>query len=248
MNILIVESENDQYFIEALAKKVSLENKVCKIDTFKHSSFDEQGKKLTTQIISALSDIDRKLSKIGIILDLDKSNQIERINLINKCLKQALNDCGYNEPSIFLSKINELISIPIDELLSIKVACFFTNIDGEGELETVLKAIKTKDSKFADCLYEGWLECLNKKGIKIVNQGESGDFNDKELLKLWVDFYKRFDTLKRKDRDEKNTDWRGIMTGITKKEDKLDCVRGEDIFDLQSEKLRELKSFLQLFD
>jgi hypothetical protein len=29
------DSENDQYFIEALAKKVSYENKVCRIDEYK---------------------------------------------------------------------------------------------------------------------------------------------------------------------------------------------------------------------
>ncbi|MDM8567222.1 hypothetical protein QUF74_16430 [Candidatus Halobeggiatoa sp. HSG11] len=54
MNILIVESKNDQYFIEALAKDVSSENKVCRIDEYKHSSLDK--KKLTTQISNILTD------------------------------------------------------------------------------------------------------------------------------------------------------------------------------------------------
>ncbi len=250
MNILIVESENDQYFIESLAKKVSFENTVCRIDTFKHSSLD--AKLLTTQIASVLGNIDRGLSKIGIILDMDNSTQNERILLINKCLKQALIDCGYVAPSILLSTINEFIDISIDESLNIKVACFFTNVDGEGELETVLKAIKSDKypSIFADCLYEGWQNCLKEKGIKIVSRGEQGDFTDKELLKLWVDFYKRFDTLKKKERNEKNTDWRGIMTGVTKppKEETLNSVRGDDIFNLESEILKDIRFFLRLFD
>lgn len=31
MNILIVESENDQYFVDTLAKEISSENRVCRI-------------------------------------------------------------------------------------------------------------------------------------------------------------------------------------------------------------------------
>jgi hypothetical protein len=74
-----------------------------------------------------------------------------------------------------------------------------------------------------------WKNCLTNKGKKIGQKGEQCDISDKELLKLWVDFYKRFDTLKRNQRDEKNTDWKGIMRG--KKGEKLKKVRGEDIFD-----------------
>ncbi len=256
MNILIVESENDQYFIEALAKKISLENKVCKIDTFKHSSFDEQGKALTKQIAEVLPDVSRGLKKIGIILDLDRASPNKRIELINKCLKKALIDSNYIEPAILLSNINEFIEIQKDKFLKIKVACYFTNIDGKGELETVLKEISTKEPKFADCLYEGWQECLKQKGIKIVEPGEEGgDLTTKELVKLWVDFYVRFDTLSKKDRQqaEKNTDWSGVMTGVTKKRGNRESVhlksaRGEEIFNLQHEKLNDLKTFLRLFD
>jgi len=247
MNILIVESENDQYFIEALAKKVSDENQVCRIDEYKYSSLDE--KKLTTQITNALIDVkSRQVSKIGIILDMDNSTQEERIALINKCLKKSFADCTYPEPSHLLTNIKELITNPIDDDLDVKMACFFTNIDGEGELETVLKAIKLKKSVFADCLYEGWKDCLINKGKTIGKKGEQCDISDKELLKLWVDFYKRFDTLKRNNRDEKNTDWKGIMRGETKKGEKIKTVRGEYIFDLHSEKLKDIKSFLSLFD
>lgn len=247
MNILIVESENDQYFIEALAKKVSDENKVCRIDEYKYSSLDE--KKLTTQITNALIDVkSRYVSKIGIILDMDNSIQEERLAMINRCLNKSFADCGYPKPSNLLINTKEFISNPIDDDLDVKIAGFFTNIDGEGELETVLKAIKLKDSVFADCLYENWKDCLINKGKTIGKKGEQCEISDKELLKLWVDFYKRFDTLKRNNRDEKNTDWKGIMRGETKKGEKLKNIRGEEIFDLQSEKLKDIKSFLSMFD
>jgi hypothetical protein len=69
----------------------------------------------------------------------------------------------------------------------------------------------------------------------------------KEILKLWVDFYKRFDTLKRGDRGRKMTDWRGIMLGETEKGEKLEKTRGDEIFNLDSEELKDLRNFLSLF-
>ncbi len=246
-NILIVESENDEYFVEALAIKISSENEVRKIYEYKYSSLDEQ--QLTKQITNALTDvISRGVLKIGVILDMDNSTQAERIELINRCLKKSFDDCCYPEPSNFLTNVKEFITNPIDDDLDVKIACFFTNIDGEGELETVLKAIKLKESVFADCLYEGWKDCLINKSKTIGKKGEQCDISDKELLKLWVDFYKRFDTLKKSNRNEKNTDWKGIMLGVTKKGEKLKNVRGENIFDLKSEQLEDIKSFLNMFD
>ncbi len=247
MNILIVESENDQYFVDTLAKEISSENKVCRIDEYKYSSLDER--KLTTQITNALIDaVSRSVSKIGIILDMDNSTKEERIKLINKCLITASADCHYPTPNILLTDVKEFITCKIDDNLDVKIACFFTNVDGEGELETVLKEIKSKESVFADCLDEGWKDCLLKKGKKIAGRGEQCDISHKELLKLWVDFYKRFDTLKRSERNEKNTDWGGIMLGVTKNGEQLKRKRGEAIFDLQSDKLSDIKSFLSMFD
>ncbi len=247
MNVLIVESENDQYFIEALAKKISIENHVYHIDNYEHSSLDEV--KLTTKIKGFLLDTKRDISKIGIILDMDDSNVSSRINLVNRCLENALKEYD-NVPNSLLTDTKQFVTIPIDGL-DRKVACYFMNVNGEGELETVLKAIKKQKSVFADCLYEGWQECLIKKGMKIVGRGENGgNIAEKDILKLWVDFYKRFDTLKKSDRkqSEKMTDWRGLMLGVTKKNEVLEDARGEDIFDLSSPILDELNSFLKMFD
>ncbi len=247
MNILIVESENDQYFIESLAKKISAENKVFHIDRYEHCSLDET--KLTTKIKNVLLDKAREISKIGIILDMDNDNKTSRIALINKCLDSILKENDIVQETL-LTDIKKFVTIPIDDSLERKVACFFTNIDGEGELETVLKAIKSDNynSIFADCLYDGWQTCLKQKGIKIVGKGEAGDISDKELLKLWVDFYKRFDTLKKGDRNAETADSKGIWLGVTSKGKPLEKARGEEIFNLQSEKLADLRSFLEMFD
>ena len=246
MNILIVESENDEYFIQALVNKISINNKVCSIDDFKHSSLSEES--LKTQIANALRDVNRGegVSKIGIILDIDDSNKAERLELINKCLSKAFEDCGYRLTEE-LTDIKQFKVIPIDEEQDIQISCYFTNVDGQGELETVLKEIKTQDSTFADCLEDGWKNCLSKKNKIIVGRGEKGDISNKEILKLWVEFYKRFDTLKKGERREESTCWKGIMLGETKKNKKV-TARGEAIFNLESPILTDLISFLQMFD
>ncbi len=75
MNILIVESENDQYFVEALVSQtINAETEVCRIDEFRHSSLDE--KQLTTKIEDAFTT--RGVSKIGILLDMDNSTIVQK--------------------------------------------------------------------------------------------------------------------------------------------------------------------------
>ena len=92
------------------------------------------------------------------------------------------------------------------------------------------------------------MHCLNDKNKKYGKKGEPCDISDKEILKLWVDFYKRFDTLKRTDRDQKNTDWKGIMIGITKEGETLSRARGNEIFNMNHEKLNDIKEFLRMFN
>jgi|GEM_PF-399013 len=243
-NILIVESENDEYFIEALAIKVSLENEVRKIYQYQHSSLDE--KKLTITLGTALTDArNRGAAKIGVILDMDNATKTDRIQLINNCIKQSFFDCGYPAPSNLLVNTNQFVKNLMDDESFVEIACFFVNVDGEGELETVLKAIKSQPSIFADCLYDGWLNCLTEKGKKLGKKGEQCDISEKELLKLWVDFYKRFDTLKRQKRNKDNTGWKEIILG---KKEPLTTTRGEEIFDLNASELDDIKSFLNMFD
>jgi hypothetical protein len=248
MNILIVESENDQYFIQALVNLLNnTDTTVCCIDDFKHSNVDEAGKQLKIQIGSALTQ--NGVSKIGVMLDMDEKALGDRINLVNKALDAALKENFETDVKISrpLERTNEFIDIYKDELITVKFACYFTNIDGQGELETLLKEIKTQDSVFADCLLEGWQACLKEKGKKIVDRGEPGDITHKEILKLWVDFYKRFDTLKKGNRNKDTTDWKNIWLGTVNEKGKIIPPTGKDIFKLDHEKLNELTAFLKLF-
>ena len=248
MNILIVESENDQYFVQALANLLNTsETEVCSIDDYKHSSLDKI--KLKTQIGSALTT--RDVLKVGIILDMDDSTLEDRFKLVNEALIDALKDNFDTDfvVSTPLKAIKEFIEISIGEFTKIHFCCYFTNVEGSGELETLFKAIKTQDSTFADCILEGWQNCIQEKGKKVVRSGEKGgDIKDKELLKLWVDFYKRFDTLKKSERNEDLTDWKGIWLGQTSKKGKIVTPRGSNIFNLESEVLKDVKDFLLLFN
>jgi hypothetical protein len=246
MNILIVESENDQYFVQGVTNFLNnKETIVCKIDDYRHSSLDKI--KLKTQIGSALTT--RGVSKIGVMLDMDEDTLQNRLQLVNNALITALNE-NFGEDFKISKPIeytNEFVAIRIDEFTTIHCACYFTNIDGNGELETLLKAIQKQDSIFADCLLEGWKACVQSKGKKIVKRGEAGDITDKELLKLWVDFYKRFDTLKKGNWNKDSTDWKGIWLGTAGKKGDVISPRGYDIFNLEAAILEDLKTFLLLF-
>jgi hypothetical protein len=178
-NLIIVESRNDQYFIEALARRVSKENKVISIHQYSYCSADR--KSLIEAISPRLADAEKEgTSKIGIILDQDTSTKIDRMNMINDALKDSFDICEFLPPLNLLSDTSQFVKNLIGEQqdYEISISCFFTNIDGKGELETVLKAIKTQDSPYADCLEGGWLECLKSKGKKLGKSGESCDITD----------------------------------------------------------------------
>ena len=88
MNILIVESKNDQHFLEALIKHLNLEEEVevdkapiCSIDDFEclNGLNDE---KLRIKFEDVLSDVLKKgIDKIGIVLDLDNEKPENRLKL-----------------------------------------------------------------------------------------------------------------------------------------------------------------------
>jgi hypothetical protein len=186
-NILIVESENDQYFIEALINHISLDAEIFPvIREFQHSSLDE--KKLSNAISNQMYDAAQSESiRVGVILDMDDANEKERLVLVNKCIENARQEIlGNGSANVnivsTLEKVGQFISINIEQGEQqhiLEIACFFVHIDGQGEMESVLKAIKCEDSTFADCLDTGWKQCLESKGVKIGLRGEPCRFTKK---------------------------------------------------------------------
>jgi hypothetical protein len=178
-----------------------------------------------------------------------------RLSIVNAGIRKAL--APY--PEVLFSEItatNQFVEIILPNEYSVQIAACIMNIDGKGELETVLKAIKNPNvsSVFADCI-EKWEVCFTQKGKKLSKKGEEGDIIDKELLKLWVEFYHRFDTATKKERNQSEivTDWEVIFMGQkTNKDGKIETINkrkklAKDIYDLDHAVLDDLKVFLRLF-
>lgn len=173
-SLLIVESHNDKFFIEALSEFLSIDVKVnqpiCQIDDYE--CLNGLSEKKLFECIDEVKFDD--YTKIGIILDADKEGIENRLALIDSIIKQF-------DDTIEIKNINTPIR---SDKLNIEFVCYITNVDGYGELETLLKMIKSEESPFADCL-DTWRECLKKSGKEI---------NNKDFDKFWVSNYLKFDT------------------------------------------------------
>ncbi len=227
MNKLIVESKNDKAFIEALIRHINVVAEVDKpifIDDFEElNGLDST--KLTVKLNDVFSEVAKKpIEKIGILLDIDNVGVENRIQLVNDCLQDAR---AISTASI--SATNELIRYEI-EGIEVEIACFFTNVGGVGELETVLKAIKNQDSTYADCL-ESWKDCVTQNGKSISN---------KDFDKFWVNNYVRFDTCSNRDKGQA-----GSKCSLQNFDFVLE--KTPPIFNFNHEVLNELKVFLNLF-
>ncbi|MEN8220556.1 MAG: DUF3226 domain-containing protein [Pseudomonadota bacterium] len=238
-NLLIVEGKSDQPFVEALTKHLNLSNvefgiPICKIDDYECLQGEgELGKQLKS-LINDVKNGRKEISKIGIILDIDKNCLRQRIKFVNSQLKQLKRLLGKQYRIVDAGQFIPL-TVPTDdeddEDLIIEFACYFMNVDGAGELETVLKAIKAKESLYADCL-QNWRDCL-----KNHNQEISDKFFDKH----WLHYYIRYDTCS----DEEQR-----LAGDYCDVRKLDYVfkNKPDIFNFDHKVLNELKAFLLMFN
>ena len=214
-NLLIVESHNDKFFIEALSESLTIDIKVnqpiCQINDYECLNGLSEAK-----LLQCLNDIKfDDYTKIGIIIDADKEGIANRIMLINSVIKKF-------DETLEIKNINESIR---SDKLDIEFVCYITNIDGYGELETLLKMVKSKDSLFADCL-NAWRKCLNESGKEI---------SDKEFDKFWISIYGRYDCCTKKDQ-------RHLDTNCTQ-----EASLKKPIWDFEHTALTDLKKFLQLF-
>ena len=225
-NIVIVESKNDAIFMKALVDFINCDIQIEEpifIDDYESLEGLNETKLITT--LKALdADLQKRdIEKIGIIIDIDNDSEQERLELVNKCIKQVF------ESETLLST-KQFIDISGDNGTNAKLACYFTNVGGKGELETLLKAIKAKDSPYADCL-DSWKTCLESLGKKI---------NQKDFDKFWISNYIRFDTCSKK--EHKQAGGKCSMS-------KFDYVmeHKKDIWDWDNPTLDDLKEFFKLF-
>jgi len=214
-SLLIVESENDKFFIERVLSELNLSSPeisppICSIDEYECLGG-------ISKLKAKLAEIKfEKYEKLGVILDADKEGIQKRITLINEAFTTVCSD-------LKLAKINTFSK---SSDLEIDVACYITNINGYGELEDIFKAIKSKDSTYADCL-DAWRNCLDKKD-KVIS--------DKDFNKFWVSNYFRFDTCSNKEKKQANRKCNN------------EAAIKKDIWDLNNSVLDDLKEFLKLFN
>jgi hypothetical protein len=76
------------------------------------------------------------------MLDADEVGVEERVCFINKALKSICRD-------VTLDEINKPKR---SDTLDLSIACYITNVGGKGELETLMRKIKSQNSDYAACL------------------------------------------------------------------------------------------------
>ena len=134
-NLIIVESETDKYFIEALIKNLNIENIEVGLPICSINDYDCLGG--FTNLERRLKEIRfDKYENIGIILDADDDGIAKKVEFINETFKNICSDLNIVDICTFYKSDKE----------DINVACYITNIDGFGELENILKKVKSKQS------------------------------------------------------------------------------------------------------
>jgi uncharacterized protein YqgV (UPF0045/DUF77 family) len=224
-NILIVESNNDKYFFQSVIKHLNYNIEIEDSIFLEKDCRDMDGlnpDKLTKAIKDLKADIQKEdIDRVGIIIDIDRHSETERIKFINDCIVQVFPD------TVPLDRVNQFIDLKFDDC-QVQLACYFTNVEGRGELDTVLRAIKCQDSTYADCL-ESWRECLKNNGKEI---------SDKDFDKFWVANYTRYDTCTKKEKKQAGSKCTLAAALQTK----------AFIWNLEDPILDELKVFFRLFN
>lgn len=185
-----------------------------------------------TKLLRKLKDIKTDIikaeltPKVGIIIDLDSFTIEQRISFLNNICSEAFSlNIDLENPCEFKTYF-----LPEYEL-DFELAYCFSGLNNTGELEHLLKEIAdTTKSHHANCLELGWKSCLKSKGIEV---------KEKDLRKLWMDFYKRMDCLSNKERKQakENVKWENFLTLHPEKFD----------FNKDIEELNIIKSFLKQF-
>ena len=211
-----------QALVEQLNCDIEVESPIY-IDDYESWEGLSQTKLITT--LKALeADLQKRdIEKIGIIIDIDNYSEPERLEWVNKCIQQVFE-------SENLSNTKQFIDICGDNGTKAKLACYFTNVGGKGELETLLKAIKARESPHADCL-NSWKTCIESQGKQIDRKG---------FDKFWVSIYLRYDTCS--DNEQQQAGRKCTMS-------RFDYVmeHKKDIWDWDNPALDDLKKFFKLF-
>lgn len=232
-NLLIVESKNDKFFFEAYIQHLKRKNTEVQAYNIDADDFMPLEKGLSEkELRRTLDNVRREVlqgsafNKIGIILDQDHKTIPERLELINSAIKSAFEI----DNAVLLTATHQFQTIQVDDSSQLQIGFCLTHVKGTGELETVLRAIKTHKSQYADCL-NNWQECLQKHGINDRKGLETKDFD-----KFWINVYIRYDTCTKTEQGQAGTKCNN------------EAAMKKPIWDFDHECLTDFKRFLELFD
>jgi len=146
-----------------------------------------EGKSDKVIIESLIKHLNINLEVGNPICSIDKCEDLGGMGELEKKLKKVKKDIN-KEPisKVGVENRTEEIKIAIKNVFDdnndgITFKIHILNIDGCGELEDILKLIKNFPSDMANCL-DDWQNCLCDKKL-----------NDKELNKLWIQVYQKYD-------------------------------------------------------
>ena len=112
----------------------------------------------------------------------------------------------------------------------LEISAFIVRKEHGGEMEDILKASKNLSSEFADCT-DALFQCTETKVLQ---------FTEKEKLKIWLEYYLRYDQCERKLKSQSNTNCGSANI------DKM-LSRQSNLFDFQHIEFRDLIDFLNKF-
>jgi hypothetical protein len=221
-NVMIVESKDDQAFLEAIINhlKESTHLTIAIFEFYILDGIEQENYPSLEQRLKRLNNILIKddIQKIGIVLDLDEQTRQERLAVVSQCIQRVFREAERIDDTQKLFQLNASTNT--------QIGCYLLHVNEKGELETVLREIKTQDSPYADCI-EAWRSCFAQKNIDITR---------KKTDKLWLQNYIREDTSSQ-DEKRKAGKYCNLSHALTKK----------DIWNFDHGILNELKEFLRLF-
>lgn len=220
-SLLIVESVNDKHFVEAVKRHlnnidVDIDTPVCAIDDFECLDGLSQ-----TRLENKLREVSIKIEKqgiekLGILVDADNQGVESRLGLVRSALATVGSMATINSPNTWYQC----------DVLNVDISCHVLNLDGRGELETVLRQIKSSESVYADCL-NAWKSCLEQNGKEI---------SGKNFDKFWITIYQRYDCCSSQEQRQ------------AARKCSTEASMSKAIWNFDHASLEQFRDFLQMFE
>lgn len=156
-----------------------------------------------------------ELNKIGVIVDADEVGIAQRVSEISTIIKEKYSDINIiQENTLYTSAVHD-----------VEIGVHVLNVNGKGELTTLLRTISSKETIFAKCL-DQWKNCYVAQGKHI---------SDNDFDKIWVSTYIRMDAMTESEK-------RDALVN-----NRLDIAITKDYWDYEHDSLEQIKFFLKLF-